>query len=370
MLKAALIGCGVIAPTHAKALLLDGRATVAWACDHDVVKARVRIPQAAQFTADYRQALADPSVDVVCICTPHADHAEPLAAAVAAGKHVICEKPLGVIPGQVEQMVVTAARGEENGLVMVGIFQHRFNPLIARLKVLLDAGDFGRIEAASMDFRCTRADSYYSAGAWRGTWTGEGGALLINQAIHTIDAVNWLCGEPLAVAGTVERRRLDSIECEDHAVFSVQYRGGHRGTFAAANDGTSGWVTDITVRCERGSFSLGKGAYALTALDHPSAVIRADINGHDRLRDAILPVDDSGSKAEYGDFHALQIADALSAIIAGRSPRFRIADAATSVQVVLGVYHSSATGGNDIALPVCGYTHPVFTPAPPVHFRK
>jgi UDP-N-acetyl-2-amino-2-deoxyglucuronate dehydrogenase len=368
MITVAIIGCGVIAPTHAKALAIDGRASITWACDTDVAKARERIPEAKRHTTDYREALADPNLQAVCICTPHADHAQPLADAIAAGKHVICEKPLGVTPEQVQAMVASAKRGEEAGLVVAGIFQHRFNPLVARLQSLIAAGDFGKIRSAKMDFRCTRKPSYYAAGAWRGTWAGEGGALLINQAIHTIDIVNFFCGEAVSVRGKAERRHLDCIECEDHAEFTVRYRGGHEANFFATNDGESGWVTDVHVECERGSFSLGKGSYALTALQHPSAVLCADIRAHDQLRDRIVALDDNGAKAEYGDFHAVQITDALSAMITGRRPRFTVADASASVQVVLGVYHASVTGG-EVALPVTGYQHPIFS-TPTVPSRK
>src|ERR1043165_5709347 len=103
MLQAAIIGCGVIAPAHRSALLLDGRAEIRWACDSDVAKARATIP-AQRHGADYREALADPAVDVVCICTPHADQCTPMTDALAAGKHVICEKPLGTTPDQVRRM--------------------------------------------------------------------------------------------------------------------------------------------------------------------------------------------------------------------------------------------------------------------------
>lgn len=360
-LAAAIIGCGVIAPTHAKSLLLDGRVRIRWACDPDTAKARQRIPAADKVTGNLAEVLADPTVDLVCICTPHADHAAPLRAAIAAGKHVICEKPLGVSPDQVRQMVADAEAAQAKGLVMAGIFQHRFNPLVARLQALVAAGDFGAIRSARMDFRCTRTQAYYDSGAWRGKWASEGGATLINQAIHTIDVVNWICGEPVAVRGTVEQRVLRTIECEDHADFTVRYAGGHEAVFHAANDGKSGWVTDVHVDCERGAFSLGKGCYALTRLEHPSAVLRADISAHDQLRERITAVDDNGGKTEYGDFHTLQIADAVSAVIARRRPRFTIADAARSVHVVLGAYHAAATG-REAALPVVGtYSHPVFT---------
>jgi len=348
MLSVAIIGCGAIAPTHAKALALDGRSAVTWACDPDLVKAKTAFP-AARITADWRQALADSGVDLVCVCTPHAQHAEQVIAALAAGKHVICEKPLATTPADVERMVAAADAGARRvkPLIAAAIFQHRYNPLTARLHQLLRDGEFGEVRHATMDFRCTRSRAYYASGPWRGRWDGEGGALLINQAIHTFDLVNWFCGTPLAVSGVVERRLLgDAIECEDWAKARVHYAGGAEAEILAANDQVTGWQTDISVQGTRGSFALGAG-YALTQLAHPSQVVQSELRAIDRIRDEVVKLP---GKSEYGDHHALQIADVVGAIIAGRRPRVTLADGAASIHAVLGIYASSAQGGIDVAL--------------------
>lgn len=361
MLQAAIIGCGVIASAHRNALLLDGRADIRWACDTDITKARDNIPT-QRYSEDYREALADPIVDLVCICTPHALHCTPLTEALAAGKHVICEKPLGTSPDQLRLMINAAEAAGKRGLMVTGIFQHRFNPLVVRLRDLLRAGDFGAIREARMDFHCTRTAEYYRSASWRGTWAGEGGALLINQAIHTIDVVNWLSGQPEAVSGIVTNSRLGSvIECEDQAEFSVRYKGGHKAFFNACNDGEGKWITDIHVRCARGSFSLGKGLYGLTAVEHPSQVVKAEVHAYDRLRDELVKLDGGAEKSEYGSFHALQITDAIGAIIGKRAPKVSIADAAVSPEVVHAVYHSSANDGVEVRLPLAEYQHPILS---------
>ena len=359
MLSVAIIGCGVIAPTHAKALALDGRATVTWACDPDVAKAKRSVP-AARYTADWREALADPGVDLVCVCTPHALHAEQVVAALAAGKHVLCEKPLATNPADVERMVAAAeaAARRPTPLIAAAIFQHRYNPLTARLHQLLRDGEFGTVRHATMDFRCTRTRAYYESSPWRGTWAGEGGALLINQAIHTVDLVNWFCGAPVAVSGTVERRLLgDAIECEDWVKARVRYAGGAEAEILAANDQVTGWQTDISVQGTRGSFAIGSG-YALTRLAHPSQVVQAELRAIDRIRDEVVKL---LGKSEYGDHHALQIADVVGAIIAGRRPRVTLADGAASIHAVLGIYGSSALGGAEVALPMAHWRHPRIT---------
>jgi predicted dehydrogenase len=211
-----------------------------------------------------------------------------------------------------------------------------------------------------MDFRCTRSRGYYASGPWRGRWDGEGGALLINQAIHTFDLVNWFCGAPVAVAGTVERRLLgDAIECEDWVKARVRYAGGAEAEILAANDQVTGWQTDISVHGTRGSFALGAG-YALTQLAHPSQVVQSELRALDRIRDEVVRL---SGKSEYGDHHALQIADVVGSIISGRRPRVTIADAAPTTHAVLGIYASSARGGAEVTLPARDWRHPVIIPS-------
>jgi UDP-N-acetyl-2-amino-2-deoxyglucuronate dehydrogenase len=362
MLTVAIIGCGVIASTHVTALGLDGRSRVGWVCDPDLAKAMALQPS-ARATADWREALADPAVDLVCICSPHARHAEQVLAALAARKHVLCEKPLATDPADVERMVAAAdaAARLPSPLVASAVFQHRFNPLVARLRQLVADGEFGEVRRATMDFRCTRPRAYYRSSPWRGRWEGEGGSLLINQAIHTIDLVNGFCGEPVAVSGSVERRLLgDAIECEDWAKARVRYAGGAEAELLAANDQTTAWQTEITVQGTRGSFALGAG-YGLTGLAHPSQVVHAELRAIDRIRDEVVKLP---GKAEYGDHHALQIADVIGAIVANRRPRVTIADAAASAHVVLGIYGSSARGGAVIGLPARVWARPTIATGP------
>jgi predicted dehydrogenase len=342
MIKAALIGCGVIGPTHAKALALDGRVELAWACDLDPAKAE-KIAGAQRRTADYREVLADPAVELVCIATPHQTHVEICCAALDAGKHVICEKPLATRPEDVARMVAAA---EQTGLMASGIFQHRFGPLARRLHELLRAGDFGPVTAAELVFRTKRTADYYASAAWRGRWDGEGGGLMINQVIHHLDLLDWFCGEPQTVTGRVERRRLATIEVEDWAEATIGFAGGATATVSAVNDLETDWFSRLSVRCRHGSFTLDGDQ--LQALDHPSLALRAELEALDRIRlDGIkMPGKDC-----YGDQHALQIQDCVSAVLAGRRPFVALADAAVTAQVVLGIYHS-ATTGRTVNLPV------------------
>ncbi len=342
MIHAAIVGCGVIAPTHAMALELDGRARVRWACDVDAAQAG-RIT-ATYFTTSFSEVLADPLVNVVHLCTPHQTHADLACAALAAGKHVVCEKALATTPADVTRMVNAAAAAPH--LVASGIFQHRFSPLARRLRELVRSGDFGRVARITVRFRCTRTAGYYASGPWRGRWAGEGGGLMINQAIHTLDSALGFLGAPQTVAASVSRSRLTTIEVEDSARLSVTNGDGAVLTMEADNDQVTGWENRIEVVASGGRFVLTTDEH-LAELDHPSTALATELWALERLDlDAVkLP-----GKACYGDHHALQIQDCLSAISSGRAPYIDFTSAAVPNRVVLAAYHSSARGGVAVAL--------------------
>ncbi|MBA2482170.1 MAG: Gfo/Idh/MocA family oxidoreductase [Planctomycetes bacterium] len=366
--RAAIIGCGVIGPTHAKALSLDGRAGFVLACDVDpAAAARLGAPRTS---ADWRDAL-DPSIDLVCVCTPHHLHAEQVVAALAAGKHVLCEKPLATTPDDVRRMVDASALAEKRGVVASGVFQHRFSPLVRRLHELVRGGDFGAVHSGDMTVRCKRTEAYYASGPWRGKWAGEGGGLMINQAIHTLDLMNWFCGRVVSVAGTVERRKVRTIEVEDWAEATVRYAPEHGssgavGTLRAENDLATDWQNTVTIRLAHGSFTIGNGN-RLTHIEHPSAALCAELRAFDQIHldGCKLP-----GKECYGDHHALQVQDVLGAIVGGRAPFVRLADAAQSAQTVLALYHSAATGGAVVTLTAPGFRRPTLALASAAAFAE
>ena len=342
MIQAAIIGCGVIAPTHAKALELDGRARLRWACDLDPTRSEVIA--AERFTTHLADVLDDPAVDLVHICTPHQTHADLACAALAAGKHVICEKALATTPADLTRMLHAAAAAPTR--VASGIFQHRFSPLARRLRSLVAGGDFGRVQHIAVEFRCTRDAAYYATAAWRGSWAGEGGGVMINQAIHTLDTALGFMTAPSRVSGTVSRTCVPSIEVEDGGQFTVNGAYDSVLTMVAENDLITGWQNRIEVAATAGRFVLTTDEH-LIELDHPSQALATELWALERLD---LGAVQMPGKACYGDHHALQIQDCLSAIAAGRAPHVDFTSAAVANRVVLALYHSAAHGGAPVDL--------------------
>ncbi len=354
MLQVAVVGCGVIGPVHAAAVRLDREAVVRWACDRELGKTS-RIA-AERNSADVAEIWADPQVGLVCICTQHPEHASLVEAAVAAGKHVVCEKPLASNPADLQRILAAAAAHPE--LVVSGIFQHRFAPLARRLRQLVSEGAFGAIASLEVDFACTRDRAYYASGAWRGKRIAEGGGVAINQGIHTIDLGLWLAGaEVHQVIGRVRRRRLECIEVEDLFAAEAVCAGGLIARLRADNDGVTGWKQRVVMRGSRGSFTLGDG-HRLVSVEHPSGALREELQALDACNLDGRPL--GGAKDVYGYHHALQIADVLESIRAGRRPMVAVADAMHANAVVLAAYHSTTTG-RAAALPLdpSNYSYPI-----------
>jgi len=339
--RCGIIGCGVIAPVHAASYqMLDG-VEVAWACDLVEDKARRLADKfgVANVTAEFADVLADPDVDCISVCTDHASHSPITVAALEAGKHVLCEKALAASPEGLNAMF--AAHGRRGDMVFSGVFQHRFEGIHRAVKRLIDDGAFGRLLTACVHVRCLRTREYYQADRWRGTWAEEGGAVLINQAIHFLDTMLWVTGGAEAACGAYANlTHGDAIEAEDTVVASFRLNSGALATIEATASSHLNWEPTIELTGTDGSVELRGGkvlkvAFADKALGE---AIAADLTA------AV----DRGSlevgKRHYGTTHPEQVADFVSCIRNGREPFVTARSAAHTVRAVFAIYESHRTG--------------------------
>ena len=227
----ALVGCGRIAPIHAIALKELPFTEIVMTMD--VIRERAEAfarEYGGQPTADYQQVLANPKVEVVQICTPHYNHAQLALKALEAGKHVLVEKPMALSVEDAKEMIATAQR---KGLQLGVIFQNRYNASSEAVKEAISSGELGELRAARAFVTWHRDDEYYRSDPWRGTWAQEGGGLLINQAIHTLDLMQWLMGEIKTVSANCRRWGHEFIEVEDTAEAYIRFANGALGRFTA-----------------------------------------------------------------------------------------------------------------------------------------
>jgi predicted dehydrogenase len=185
-----------------------------------------RFPGVAYFT-DATALMESGLVDAVVTTVPHYRHPDMAIDAMARELHVLVEKPLGVHTTQVQRMLDFAARTPD--VVLAAMFNQRANPLFAGVKRILAAGEIGELRRATWTItKWWRPQSYYDSSPWRGTWGGEGGGVLINQAAHQLDLWQWLCGTPASVWAKVPFGFAHAIDVEDDVTAVLNY--GRSGT--------------------------------------------------------------------------------------------------------------------------------------------
>jgi len=263
-----VVGLGTMGVPHAKALAADrrNRFCLGAVCDVDRDKARsVGEELAVPYFADYERMYESGLIDAVIIATPHYWHAPQTIAAAGAGIHVLCEKPLAVTVGPARAMV---SRCRKHKVAFGAMLQQRTRGIMMKMKRMVDAGRLGEVFRISMV--CSnwyRSQFYYDSGRWRGTWDGEGGGILINQAPHSLDLFQWIGGMPKRVVAILNTR-LHHIEVENTANVICDYGGGKTGAIYATTAEAPG-VERLTVSGDKGTLVAENGRLRFAKLSTP-----------------------------------------------------------------------------------------------------
>lgn len=231
-LRVALVGCGTVSVNHLHALAADPRVRIVALCDVRVERAETRrreyAPQAAVYT-NYDEMLRTVPLDAIHITTPHYLHVPMAVQALARDIHVFLEKPLGISTQQIDELLAAEARSRAHVTVC---FQNRFNHSteLARKIVREDGG----VRNACASVFWYRDVPYYTESGWRGALATEGGGVMINQAIHTIDLLCQFLGRPETVTATTANHHLKGvIEVEDSCEGVICFTGGGQASFYA-----------------------------------------------------------------------------------------------------------------------------------------
>ena len=175
---------------------------------------------------DYRSLIDSKTCEAVLIATPHPFHAPIAIYAAQRGLHVLCEKPIAVTVAEADTMIAAAERA---GVLLGVMFQTRTEPQWRIAHDLLSSGTIGRLYRTVMvASHWYRTQAYYASGSWRGTWTGEGGGVVMNQSPHSLDLFIWLGGKPKSILARTSTR-FHRIEVEDTAEALVDYGDTHTG---------------------------------------------------------------------------------------------------------------------------------------------
>ncbi|WP_164101345.1 Gfo/Idh/MocA family protein [Candidatus Laterigemmans baculatus] len=336
-LRFGIVGCGMIANFHARAL-------------HDAAGAELvgcysrSQESAAKFAAEHgcrtfdslEAMLADPEIDAVAICTPSGAHLDPAVAAAAAGKHVMVEKPLEITPERCDAIIEACDAAK----VKLGVtFQSRFHRSSQLLKGAVEANRFGRITLGDAYVKWFRSQEYYDSGAWRGTWKLDGGGALMNQAIHTVDLLLWVMGPVAEVSAMVDTATHERIEVEDVAVATVKFRNGALGVIEATTTAYPGALKRIEISGNRGSAILEEEdlkQWDFADATEEDAKVREEMQGKTKTGGGAA---DPAAIGHHG--HTMVFEDFVRAIEADTVPVTDGREGRRSVELINAIYQSA-----------------------------
>jgi predicted dehydrogenase len=347
-MKFGIIGSGMIAKVHANAIAAMEGSHLHSVFNHRPEGAqKLAAEHGAKAVAELDTFLADPDLEIVTICTPSGAHFEPTLAALRAGKHVICEKPLEVSTALIDELIDAAT---DAGVTLAGVLNRRFTPAMSAFKQAAELGRFGTLTSASCYVKWFRDQAYYDSADWRGTWALDGGGVLMNQAIHAIDALIHLAGPVTAVQAKTACLAHVDIEVEDIGVAIVEFANGALGII----EGTtctwshSGHPVRIQLAGTAGSAFLADERFEVWDFkeDRPEdADIRANL-----MQSSGAGLGANNPAAIHFLQHQRNFEDVVNAIEAGREPAISALETRKAVAVIQAIYESSRNGGKRLTV--------------------
>lgn len=336
-IRIGLIGAGGIANAHAAALgELRNEADFAAVCEVDEARGKMFQEKYGIPTLfnDYGKLLSEKDIDIVAICTPAFNHAEITCAALRAGKWVICEKPIG---GSINETNAVLAAEQETGMRAASIFQNRFGKGMRALSELIQTGKTGKpLMGLCETFWLRDQKTYYETAAWRGTWKGETGGCLVTLAIHIIDGLLSVMGDPdwvCADAANMKHR----IEVDDCSVSTVHFKNGAMANIIATSCNHEN-SSRLRFVFENMTAVSNEGAYTYSKM--PWRIFSSDANLQKEI-DACLERWKASAEPEG---HKGQLLHFIRAYQNNSDPSVSVNEARKCLELIAGIYKSAITG--------------------------
>ena len=248
-IKFGILGCGTIGDVHARAILELDSAKLIAVCDANPQRANEYAKKyGVKAYSRYEDMLADTEIDAVTICTPSGMHADQAITALNAEKHVLVEKPMALNSADGKRICEAA---EKSNKIFSVIFQMRYTEDIQYLKRVIEEGKLGTLTFCDLYMKYWRSKDYFAVSPWRGTFAMDGGGALMNQGIHGIDIMQYLCGAPKLIGAKV-KTLVHDIETEDTAAAVVEYPSGALGVIEASTSSNPGFDRKIEINGSRG----------------------------------------------------------------------------------------------------------------------
>jgi predicted dehydrogenase len=348
--KTAIIGCGKVSDLHAAALKRTPEAQFVAVYSRSPEKAKQYGEKyGVQGFSDIREMIASAGVEAVIICTPHPAHRDAAVTAAEAGAHVLVEKPLASCLRDCDDMLAAAKKAK----VKIGtVCQRRFYAPVQRVRQAIDEGKIGRPALGTVLMLGWRDRKYYESDPWRGQWRAEGGGVLVNQAPHQLDLLQWFMGPIAELFGVWSNLNHPYIEVEDTAVAIVRFQSGAVGNIVVSNSQKPGIYGKVHVHGQNGA-SVGVqtdgGAMFIAGM---SSILEPPVNdlwtvpGEESMLGQWQKQDGelfNGLDGAMDYYHHLQISDFLRAIIDDREPLITGEDGRKTVEIFTAIYRSQKT---------------------------
>lgn len=327
-LKVGIVGCGRISVVYKNAFMkCQDLVEVKYAVDKVKERAEAFSEEfdGCSFSDRFENIL-DQDLDVVHICTPHFLHKEQVIRCLEKGFNVLTEKPLAITMSDADEMIEAAGKsGKKFGVIL----QNRYINGVQEAKKVIVEGKLGKIVGAWSHLTWCRPPSYYQCD-WKGSWDKEGGGVLIDQAIHSIDLVQYLVGSPVEwIHGQIDNRILKTVEVEDVADAVIGFKNGCIYSLFACNYYTSNSPIQIEIMGEKGKINLKGFDVTINIEGNKYEVKPARTEGK------------SGGQDYWGVFHYHEIRDFYKSVINNGPLTIEGKEGRAALEIVLGVYQSS-----------------------------
>lgn len=329
-IRTGVIGCGRISGIYLEIFKrLSKNVEVVFAVDKVLERAE---SFAKQFEhcgySDCLEDILNQPLDVVHVLTPHYLHKEQAVSCLLAGFHVLTEKPMALTSLDAEEMIRVSKQTKKQ----IGVIsQNRYIDGIVKAKAMLEEGRLGAVKGAFSSLNWWRPPSYYQCD-WKGKWETEGGGVVMDQAIHSLDLVRYLMGcEPVRISAHIDRRILTDIEVEDVADAAIVFENGAVYSFYACNYYTENSPIQIEMSCERGIIHLSQERVSISVDGEAEQVYVPSSSG------------DAGP-GYWGNGHQIQIQKFYECLREEKQGPVEPEDAKKTLQLVLDIYRSAKTG--------------------------
>ncbi len=332
-LRVAVIGCGNISVMHldsAKALEMADLVAV---CDIKPERAKAAAEKygTACYT-DYFEMFQKENLDAVHICLPHYIHTKVSMDAFDYGIHVISEKPMSI---KYDDAVCAVEKAEEKGLKYGIIFQCRYNTPSQLVKERITDGRLGNVKCGRTTLTWYRPDNYYEKSDWKGTWDKEGGGVIIDQAIHSLDLANWMINStPIEVQSSLHNRNHDTMIVEDSAEGLIKYENGSLLSFFAMNNYFIDEPIEIRLLCENGK---ARFSYDEAVIKYNDGTVETVKNHPQKI------VSYTGGKDYWGTQHAVQIHQFYRSVLGLEELEISGREALKIQRIICDIYNNSDT---------------------------